>query len=85
VSDLYPTPSRLDLLRAVAAGEVFGSHHHKTMKWRVRWGQATVTSRVTELAVAGWVGVGASTGWSYYARKPYELTDAGRAVLDGAS
>lgn len=76
---LYPTPTRLALLRAVEAGEV-------TRWWSLRmepndrWNGLRVNKRMAELQRAGWA--------TYPPMRlggeqlPWQLTAAGRAVLD---
>jgi hypothetical protein len=74
VSDLCPTPTRLQLLRDVRAGAVFQDRAGISYVS----GGPRVDNRITEMAVAGWVAltdVGAD-GFDYW-----QLTDAGRAVL----
>jgi hypothetical protein len=77
MTDPYPTPTRLQLLRDVQAGLVFQD------RLRISYisGGPRVDNRITELARAGWVelvDVGAD-GFDYW-----RLTDAGRAVLEAA-
>lgn len=67
------TEPRLKLMRAIAAGEVKVGHGSYANHWR--WSGTTVTERVGQLLGADWVHVVA---------KHVELTEAGRAVLDGA-
>lgn len=76
-TDLYPTRTRLRLLRAIADGDV----------WRGTDGRdsddfgGNVTARTAELNAHGWV----VPGYLYddQGRRQWQLTDAGRAVLDG--
>lgn len=85
---LYPTPTRLALLRAVDAGEVTRSWSLRMEPVDRRTGQrvnaramfsTSCSARMAELARAGWVTYppmrfgGGSVPWT--------LTDAGRAVL----
>jgi len=76
VTDLYLTRTRRDLLRAVAYGRVRLAHGIV-----VRHADGGINQRcdakVRELVGAGWVVMGADNG-------TYAITDAGRAVLDGA-
>ncbi len=85
---LKPTPARLALLQAVADGEVsvarqWGGgfeYRHRPAEGPNR----TVTKAAETLKAAGWIGEGRADGPSMYARRPVELTDAGRTVLDNA-
>lgn len=81
---LHITPARRDLLEAVGRGEVYRDH---------RWGldrrhypsagdSLTVTGAIRPLHEAALVAVLRADDISAIAY--YELTDAGRAVLDGA-
>lgn len=75
MSALHPTPTRLQLLRDIDAG-------------RLRWypqggftvGYASVNARIGELEKAGWVAI-----FNVDRRQCVELTDAGRALLEGRS
>lgn len=75
---LFPTRTRLRLLRAIADGDV----------WRGVDGRdgddfgGNVTSRTAELSAHGWVVLG--DVYDDRGRRQWRLTDAGRAVLDGA-
>jgi hypothetical protein len=80
VSDLYPTKTRLRLLRDADADRV-RSEHGNIIATDHDGGRRTVNAAVEELCVAGWVEPGEVRG----ARRRYDITDAGRAVLDGAS
>lgn len=81
MSDLFPTPTRLALLRDIDAGHVLVDTTVEKFtvvlfpdaptSWQDR---QTVTARVIELEVAGWAELAPWHGW--------QLTDAGRAVLD---
>lgn len=77
MSDLYPTPTRLALLRDVQAERITrrlgGSYDANGY---------SVSARMIELRQAGWVQLVDLTGDFQYV---WKLTDAGRAVLDGAS
>lgn len=82
MSDLYPTKTRLMLLRDVA-----GIHREGDGRSYVHWGDdcycrggritRKVTAAMDEMERAGWIAPESPRGW--------HLTDAGRAVLDGAS
>ena len=77
--DLYPTRTRLDLLRAVAHGRVYLSTSGHVM----RRGEGPMINRRCDAAIreqekAGWVRLGADAG-------TYEPTDQGRALLDGGA
>lgn len=79
MSDLHPTPTRLALLRAVAAGEV----HEDTFRapYKSHHGRDNVTARIDDLYRAGWISFGEPAArW----RRAWQLTDAGRAVLEAA-
>jgi hypothetical protein len=80
VSDLYPTKTRLGLLRDAAAGRV-RSEHGNIIATDSDGGRRTVSAAVEELCVAGWL----KPGEVRAARRQYDITDAGRALLDGAS
>lgn len=81
---LYPTKTRLGLLRDIAEDRVFTdvtAEHARIVfapnapdEWQT---QQTVTSRVEELEREGWIEEHGCSSW--------RLTDAGREVLDGAS
>lgn len=84
MSDLYPTPTRLALLRDVANGQVMTDitrnedvillFPNAPTEWQTRQG---VTSRVRELERVGWVEEDYDDGhWEW------QVTAAGRAVLD---
>lgn len=87
MADLRLTPRRLSLLRAVAAGEVryWPSWRPKSSPWsevKTAGHVATrVTTRIQELEGAGLVRLGHRSHPSLMASRPWELTDAGRAVL----
>jgi hypothetical protein len=74
---LYPTKTRLDLLRAVDYGRVFTANG---IIVRRTDGAQTLNRRcdaaIREFQAAGWVRMGNAD--------TYELTDAGRDLLDGA-
>lgn len=78
--DLYPTPTRRDLLREVADERIIrghggGSFHRRTHN--------TVTARIAEMDQAGWVELGPPEPGS--GARPWRLTDTGRAVLHRAT
>jgi hypothetical protein len=80
VSNLYPTPTRLALLREVAAGNVIEGITEETdgHTWLVdpeTGDRRKVCARIEEALKAGWV-VQDEAFW--------RLTRTGRAVLDGA-
>lgn len=84
MSDLYPTKTRLALLRDVADGVVWGRRSAgRDANWNA-WRGVTgrVTASIREMERVGWVKLGRPESPSFYASRPYELTDAGRAVLD---
>lgn len=74
--DLYPTPSRVELLADIDAGRVQTHNdntiwqHEHPLQGTYRW---KVTAKVRELAAAGWVYETKAREW--------HLTEAGRAVL----
>lgn len=82
-ADLYPTKSRLALLEAIAQGHVYDLHDDErdTITTFDTTGAEDgiparrVTARVDEMVRAGWVCIGRDD-------VTWELTDAGRAVLD---
>jgi hypothetical protein len=75
MNDLYHTKTRLDLLRAVAHDRVFTANGITLRRTEVSLNRRCDVA-IRELEAAGWVRMGdAGT---------YELTDAGRDVLDGA-
>jgi hypothetical protein len=94
--ELRPTRTRLALLRAVADGAVTAHNNSPARGWKTTWSQVdlvgagwpmagaarwrTVTAAVRELEDAGWVRAGPRLG-SYYAPRPWEITDMGKAVL----
>ncbi len=83
MGDLFPTPTRLKLLRGVGRGEVTGYPGiggYPTDYFQDPGGR-NVTARVTELFRFGWVGVGHDTGGASFRVR---LTDAGRKVLEEA-
>jgi hypothetical protein len=80
VIDLYPTRDRRGLLVAIDKGQVYWSLSG-LLTWRApgRGQNQRVGRRVRELVDAGWV---RELGDD---RPAYELTDTGRAVLDGGA
>lgn len=83
MSDPYPTPTRLALLRDVAAGEVCCYRNGESY---LGTGDRRVTARMAELRAAGWVelAVLTHTRADDVTYQQWRLTDAGRAMLDGA-
>jgi hypothetical protein len=72
---LYPTKTRLDLLRAVDYRRVFTANGI-TVRRTEAGPNRRCDAVVREIEAAGWVRLG-NTG-------TYELTDAGRDLLEGA-
>jgi hypothetical protein len=85
VSDLYPTKTRLALLRDVADGEVWQhSNGESVVSLSGDTGGPSVarcTAAIEEQRDAGWVHLVELK----HGAKQWQRTDAGRAVLDGAS
>jgi hypothetical protein len=77
VSDLYPTKTRRDLLGAVDRGQVYLTEKGQIMRRGDDYFPRTCTAAMRELVPAGWVRLGPGS--------VYELTDTGRAVLDGGA
>lgn len=75
-SDLYPTPHRLALLRAVAKGRVFRDVIGDSYISAGR----KVNASLREMTAAGWVELGPRLVPSDLAY--WQVADAGRAVLD---
>ena len=76
MTDLYPTKTRLAFLGAVKRRRIVKTGSGATM-WRLDAGYSRrCESAAREAAAAGWVALGAD-GCTY------ELTEVGRAVLDG--
>lgn len=75
---LHPTRTRLDLLRAIDGGTVTLRQSGAVIRAMRKGGHHRVDGSVREMRRAGWVRLGDDGG-------TYELTGAGRAVLDGAS
>lgn len=82
MSDLYPTPTRLRLLRAVSLGEVF--RDHRDDDWLVYGDPVAdkVTARIEEMRSAGWCELVATPARQWAGK--WQLTDTGQAVLDAA-
>lgn len=79
-TDLYPTPTRLALLRAVDAADVIEGLTEDTDgdTWLLAqspYGHRRVTARILDAQGAGWVTLHADG-------VTWRLTDTGRAVLD---
>jgi DNA-binding MarR family transcriptional regulator len=79
MTDPYPTPARLALLRNVDAGVVNVAHQEDDTIIDIR-DHYRVTARIREMKDAGWVNWNPAEGSTWYTR--VRLTDAGRAVLD---
>ncbi len=91
MAELFPTKTRLALLQAATE-----TRNGRPVLYRCRDfttgntvaylatadGDRLVTARVSEAITAGWLREGRAEELSMYARRPVELTDAGRAVLD---
>lgn len=76
MADLYPTPTRLALLRDIRDGRVRDDADFTPMLHFEDDGEAKtarMADRVWEMARAGWCAARVTSTW--------ELTDAGRAVL----
>lgn len=89
VGDLYPTPTRLALLRGVDRREVTGYPQHESAEVAYYWdgdgGGRRVTKRTEELIRAGWVQKGVvRVGDIEYPTHSMRLTEAGRKVLEEA-
>jgi len=72
MSDLYPTPTRLALLRRVAEGQIVWLAGGISRDER---DGSRVTARVAEMERAGWI----TRDFGPWRR--WKLTDTGRAVL----
>lgn len=89
MADLYPTKTRLELLRGVERLEVAGYPpygHHGDEYYQDGEGRGRkVTTRIEELMKADWVrkGTRVHNGVPFSAFR-VELTDAGRKVLEEA-
>ncbi len=79
MSELYPTKTRLDLLRTVNAGDVMEGLTEDTQghTWLTSYTDPArkVCARIAEAEAAGWVELNEPN-------PVWALTDAGRAVLD---
>jgi hypothetical protein len=83
---LFPTPTRMKRLRAVAEGRVwrqrlFDSNETIALERTTDHGERAVTAVVNQFVTAGWVYQGVATGPSMYARRPIEITEEGSRVL----
>jgi hypothetical protein len=90
MSDLYPTKTRLALLRDVA-GEHITRNYFADGERDTDGDGDKVTARIAEAEKAGWVHLDDKVwttinvfdgGW--WTLRYWRLTDAGRALLDGA-
>jgi hypothetical protein len=87
---LYPTKTRLGLLRAAGRGEVswyppVNPARRGESFWSYPDGsQWRVDARMAELEAAGWVELGAKGGHGELAPRYWRLTEAGRKVLEEA-
>jgi hypothetical protein len=82
---LYPTKTRLRLLRHVAAGLVKESPYGRHESYDGGESLRKVTGRVDELSRAGLVTLKPAdrpTGSTFAPWRVWDVTDAGRAVLD---
>lgn len=79
---LFPTKTRLALLRAVAAGNVHAARDFHTDKLVSQNVAQIVTARCEEAKAAGWIVLGPRLGPSIYNRALWQLTEVGRQVLD---
>lgn len=86
MSDLKPTPTRIALLKAVAVTTVIhyrGTGHDPD--YSVISGspdRRKVTAQMRQLESAGWVRLGSPEWPSYYAPRRWEITNAGKKVLE---
>lgn len=92
MSDLYPTLTRLALLRAVKAHE---EHQQRGVFAVARQGQSgfdsyeatedsgdvKVSARCDEMLAAEWIARGPASGASFFSRRWYYVRPAGEAVL----
>lgn len=76
MAGLYPTPTRLDLLRAVLAARVW--RHGDGRDYIDGWLKAN--ARVAELVAAGWIGL-ADMDLDVPHKRRWDITSTGRAVL----
>jgi hypothetical protein len=74
---LYPTPSRLKLLRAIADGQVWRDNWFPYGDFEVGAGRR-VNSRIAEMQRAGWVYLGSEPGMG---ATHWHLTEAGQQIL----
>jgi len=85
MTDLYPTKTRLELLREVASSKVkwwpndVGDDDEWACWYSDNGGDRKVTARMNELEAAGWVHKGPVRNWT--AGRVYEVTDTGAAIL----
>lgn len=80
MSELYPTPTRIQLLRDVQDGRVLFRGGDSWCEWQVEGRHPTkVTFTVKQVAAAGWIQRQPATPFRW------DLTDAGRQILGGAS
>jgi hypothetical protein len=75
--DLYPTPTRLALLREVATGEAWQKSTGHTVVEQINGRVRNVTVRIAEMQQAGWIVL---TPMRFGAKR-WDLTDAGTAAL----
>lgn len=80
MADLYPTPTRLALLRHVAAGRVHKHTHDGNSTANAGW--TRVTARIAEAEQAGWVELEQADHLGASPLRLWRLTAAGRAILD---
>lgn len=88
MTDLKPTAARLALLRAIAdpGVTVYTCREFASGKPMSVWNlpdhsERLVTKRCADLAAAKLIEKGKASGPSWYARRPWEITEAGRAWL----
>jgi hypothetical protein len=79
---LYLTKTRLALLHDVEGGWVHAARDFHTDKIVSTNVCQVVTARCEEAKAAGWIVLGPRNGPSMYSRALWQLTDAGRQVLD---
>lgn len=86
--DLYPTPTRVRLLRDVEAkpGNVYRIREPAGYtESYCRDPHRKVTAMCEQLERADWIRLGLPARPSMFASRPWELTDKGREILAGAS
>jgi hypothetical protein len=88
VADLHPTKTRLELLRAVAKGQVYRydySQGYEPSFWeQAKGGKGLMVSdRINSMRIAGWVRFPGFPGEGPRVCR-WELTPAGKKVLDDA-